>query len=93
MVRTSYNILFSGVLIFFALSCLSIVKSTTVPTLVTEQCARAPPHAQPADAHYKIGIAGDPDLFLPGELYTGKVLNELHNQSIVEGRYIRLKLD
>ncbi|XP_072941513.1 spondin-1-like [Epargyreus clarus] len=33
-------------------------------------CERAPPHAQPADANYRLGIAGDPDLFLPGELYT-----------------------
>ncbi|CAG4940448.1 unnamed protein product [Colias eurytheme] len=33
-------------------------------------CERAPPHAQPADAHYKLGVAGDPDLYLPGELYS-----------------------
>ncbi|XP_045763791.1 spondin-1-like isoform X5 [Maniola jurtina] len=33
------------------------------------QCERAPPHAQPADVHYKLSVAGDPDLFLPGELY------------------------
>ncbi|XP_028177243.1 spondin-1-like isoform X2 [Ostrinia furnacalis] len=36
----------------------------------TEECERAPSHAQPADAFYRLGIAGEPDLFLPGELYT-----------------------
>lgn len=69
----SDNIFLSGVLISLALSCLTVIRATTVPTTVAELCKRAPPHAQPADAHYKLGVAGDPDLFLPGELYTGKV--------------------
>ncbi|XP_037297171.1 LOW QUALITY PROTEIN: spondin-1 [Manduca sexta] len=33
------------------------------------QCERAPARAA-ADAYYRLGIAGEPDLFLPGELYT-----------------------
>ncbi|KAJ8724934.1 hypothetical protein PYW07_015892 [Mythimna separata] len=34
------------------------------------QCERAPEHAPPADDHYRISVSGEPDLFLPGELYT-----------------------
>ncbi|CAH2063434.1 unnamed protein product, partial [Iphiclides podalirius] len=40
------------------------------PAPPTMKCERAPPHAQPADRHYRLSIAGDPDLYLPGELYT-----------------------
>ncbi|CAG9791884.1 unnamed protein product [Diatraea saccharalis] len=39
-------------------------------TVPSPACDRAPAHAQPADAFYRLGIAGEPDLFLPGELYT-----------------------
>lgn len=70
--QCSENIFLSGVLITFALSCLTVIRATTVPTTLAELCERAPPHAQPADADYKLEVAGDPDLFLPGELYTGK---------------------
>lgn len=45
------------------------------PAPLTKKCERAPPHAQPADRHYRLSIAGDPDLYLPGELYTGNVHN------------------
>ncbi|KAM3968302.1 spondin-1 [Aphomia sociella] len=45
--------------------CIATATSNTV-----QECERAPAHAQPADSHYRIGIAGEPDLFLPGELYT-----------------------
>ncbi|CAH4033530.1 unnamed protein product [Pieris brassicae] len=38
--------------------------------IMSELCERSPPHAQPADSHYKMAVAGDPDLFLPGELYS-----------------------
>lgn len=49
--------------------------NSPAPAPATEQpCARAPPHAQPADARYALSVAGDPDLYLPGELYTGKSL-------------------
>ncbi|OWR53357.1 f-spondin [Danaus plexippus plexippus] len=37
---------------------------------VATSCDRAPPDSQPADKNYKLSVAGDPDLFLPGELYT-----------------------
>ncbi|XP_013174900.1 PREDICTED: spondin-1-like [Papilio xuthus] len=47
---------------------LASAHSTPAPSVAT--CERAPPHAQPADRHYKLSIAGDPDLYLPGELYT-----------------------
>lgn len=43
---------------------------------VATSCDRAPPDSQPADKNYKLSVAGDPDLFLPGELYTG---NEKYN--------------
>ncbi|CAH0717275.1 unnamed protein product, partial [Brenthis ino] len=54
-------------LLFLAIFVLGEASANTTATPV---CERAPPHAQPADALYKIGVAGDPDLFLPGELYT-----------------------
>ncbi|XP_041972855.1 spondin-1-like [Aricia agestis] len=41
-----------------------------IAPLLAKSCERAPLHAQPADTFYKLGVAGDPDLFLPGELYT-----------------------
>ncbi|XP_073963335.1 spondin-1-like [Choristoneura fumiferana] len=58
-----------------ALACALLVAvahaSSPAPAPATEQpCARAPPHAQPADARYALSVAGDPDLYLPGELYT-----------------------
>ncbi|CAG9563579.1 unnamed protein product [Danaus chrysippus] len=37
---------------------------------VATSCERAPADSQPADKNYKLSVAGDPDLFLPGELYT-----------------------
>lgn len=46
-------------------------ETTATNTTARPPCERAPQHAQPADAHYKLSVAGDPDLFLPGELYTG----------------------
>ncbi|KAJ2950723.1 hypothetical protein O0L34_g8985 [Tuta absoluta] len=64
------------------LALLGTVGATTVPpvappvapavalVVAQEPCDKAPPHAQPADANYRLGVAGDPDLFLPGELYT-----------------------
>ncbi|XP_045459858.1 spondin-1-like [Melitaea cinxia] len=45
-------------------------ETTATNTTVRPSCERAPQHAQPADAYYKLSVAGDPDLFLPGELYT-----------------------
>lgn len=60
-----------------ALVCavLAAAAHANSPAPATEQpCARAPPHAQPADARYALSVAGDPDLYLPGELYTGKSL-------------------
>ncbi|CAD0198913.1 unnamed protein product [Chrysodeixis includens] len=45
--------------------------ATTVPPPAAPQCPKAPAQAPPADEHYRIGVAGEPDLFLPGELYTG----------------------
>ncbi|RVE48406.1 hypothetical protein evm_006967, partial [Chilo suppressalis] len=44
--------------------------SATATTAQSPTCERAPAHAQPADAFYRLGIAGEPDLYLPGELYT-----------------------
>ncbi|CAB3225007.1 unnamed protein product [Arctia plantaginis] len=39
-------------------------------TLGEPQCEKAPPHAQPIDSHYRLGLAGEPEFFLSGELYT-----------------------
>ncbi|XP_053599585.1 spondin-1-like isoform X2 [Plodia interpunctella] len=39
-------------------------------TATTPTCERAPAHAQPTDTAYRLTVAGEPDLFLPGELYT-----------------------
>ncbi|XP_049865204.1 spondin-1-like [Pectinophora gossypiella] len=44
------------------------VRAGTAPP--PQPCDIAPPHAQPTDGHYRLGVSGDPDLFLPGELYT-----------------------
>ncbi|XP_052751593.1 spondin-1-like isoform X2 [Galleria mellonella] len=52
------------------LIAVGIVNVVTVTSNPVQQCERAPAHAQPADSHYRIGISGEPDLFLPGELYT-----------------------
>ncbi|KAL0839460.1 hypothetical protein ABMA28_016170 [Loxostege sticticalis] len=49
---------------------LMLVMSTLAAASASQVCERAPSHAQPADAFYRLGIAGEPDLFLPGELYT-----------------------
>ncbi|XP_060800707.1 spondin-1 [Amyelois transitella] len=46
-----------------------LVLSTLV-TAATPLCERAPAHAQPTDTAYRLTVAGEPDLFLPGELYT-----------------------
>ncbi|KAJ0179252.1 hypothetical protein K1T71_004964 [Dendrolimus kikuchii] len=51
-------------LFIFVMHIVSVL-ATTPP-----QCERAPAHAQPADSHYRLGVAGEPDVFLPGELYT-----------------------
>ncbi|XP_069355294.1 spondin-1-like isoform X3 [Maniola hyperantus] len=51
----------------FVLLALCVLGAAGAPA--SGQCERAPPHAQPADVHYKLSVAGDPDLFLPGELY------------------------
>jgi hypothetical protein len=68
---------------FAFLTCLAVASATTVPPSTTTaplppKCERAPAHAQPADAFYRLGIAGDPDLFLPGELYTSMFFNLLN---------------
>ncbi|XP_004928080.2 spondin-1 [Bombyx mori] len=34
------------------------------------KCEQAPAHAQPTDDHFSLRISGEPDLFIPGELYT-----------------------
>ncbi|XP_026326573.1 spondin-1-like [Hyposmocoma kahamanoa] len=60
----------TGVLFTLSLFSVTVIRATTIPTTAAELCEKAPPHAQPADAYYKLGVAGDPDLFLPGELYT-----------------------
>lgn len=60
---------------------LCVLGEASANTTAAPVCERAPPHAQPADALYKIGVAGDPDLFLPGELYTGRfdiLVNNIH---------------
>ncbi|XP_075972782.1 spondin-1-like isoform X2 [Anticarsia gemmatalis] len=55
--------------------CLSLSSAESAATTTTtpapkSKCERAPPNAPSADSHYRLGIAGEPDLFLPGELYT-----------------------
>lgn len=55
----------------FVFVAIFLLGEASANTTVAPVCERAPPHAQPADAHYKLGVAGDPDLFLAGELYTG----------------------
>lgn len=54
----------AGIIMLFV----TVVSTTSLP-----KCERAPTHAQPADAFYRLGVAGEPDLFLPGELYTGNL--------------------
>uniref|UniRef100_A0A2A4JGL1 Spondin-1 n=1 Tax=Heliothis virescens TaxID=7102 RepID=A0A2A4JGL1_HELVI len=49
---------------------LSVVSCVWAVTPAAPQCERAPAHAPPADDHYSISVSGEPDLFLPGELYT-----------------------
>ncbi|XP_026746917.1 spondin-1-like isoform X2 [Trichoplusia ni] len=44
--------------------------ASTVPPSASTECPQAPAQAPPADEHYRISVAGEPDLFLPGELYT-----------------------
>lgn len=53
---------------------LMLVMSMLAAASASQACERAPSHAQPADAFYRLGIAGEPDLFLPGELYTGRLI-------------------
>ncbi|XP_068627993.1 spondin-1-like [Battus philenor] len=53
-----------------AVLCWLVAGTSSSPVPSTKKCERAPPHAQPADRHYRLSIAGDPDLYLPGELYT-----------------------
>ncbi|KAJ8726909.1 hypothetical protein PYW08_015306 [Mythimna loreyi] len=48
---------------------LAYAAAAATPT-PAPQCERAPAHAPPADEHYRISVSGEPDLFLPGELYT-----------------------
>ncbi|XP_026491257.2 spondin-1-like isoform X2 [Vanessa tameamea] len=47
-----------------------MMGETFASNATLKPCEQVPPHAQPADSLYKLGVAGDPDLFLPGELYT-----------------------
>lgn len=61
------------IVLFVTCVGVALAESTTP----APPCERAPSHAQPADALYRLGIAGEPDLFLPGELYTGKYYLEL----------------
>ncbi|XP_022829704.1 spondin-1-like isoform X2 [Spodoptera litura] len=52
-------------------ACASAAVPATVPTPTpVTKCERAPAHASPSDEHYRISVSGEPDLFLPGELYT-----------------------
>lgn len=53
-------------------ACASAAVPATAPTPTpAAKCERAPAHASPSDEHYRISVSGEPDLFLPGELYTG----------------------
>ncbi|CAG9090129.1 unnamed protein product [Plutella xylostella] len=53
-----------------ALLLLTLASRALAATAPPPACPRATPHAQPADSAYRLAVAGDPDLFLPGELYT-----------------------
>ncbi|XP_061706106.1 spondin-1-like [Cydia pomonella] len=53
-----------------ALGTMPYVAGTAAPA----PCPRAPSDAQPQDARYALRVAGEPDLFLPGELYTVSLL-------------------
>lgn len=60
----------SGLVALVACASAAVPATAPTPTPATK-CERAPAHASPSDEHYRISVSGEPDLFLPGELYTG----------------------